>query len=69
MYNWSSREQRNEKILNSDEYRIWKLEQTINFGLNGKKLEKKELKRYWQHLNLDTHKKHFLSLLLWDKAS
>lgn len=69
VYNWSSQEQKDKKILRSDKYRIWQLEQSINFGLNGEKLEKKELKKYWSQLALDPNKKLLLSHLLWNKAS
>lgn len=69
MYNWSSKEVKNKEITQSDQYLIWKLEQTINFGLNGKKIKRQELKKFWPQLELDPHKKQFLSLLLWNKVS
>jgi len=47
---------------------IWRLEQAINFGLNGQKLDKALVKRYWQKLHLDPQRKRFLSLLLWPKT-
>ena len=45
-------------------YAIWRLEQAINFGLGDHKLNKSELKQYWEVLDLDPHKKKFLALLL-----
>lgn len=47
------------------QYRIWRLEQMINFGLGEKKLNKTELKRHWSELTLDPKKKQFLASLLW----
>ncbi len=63
MYNWNI----DTKTLKKDkkQYAIWKLEQMVNFGLNGKKLDKKALKKYWPQLDLDTNKKKYLSLILW----
>ena len=70
MYNWSSQEQIDKKRMHSDDdYRIWRLEQAINFGLNKELLNKKEVKKYWQKLTLDPHKKKFLSYLIWNKLS
>ncbi|MBI2436925.1 MAG: hypothetical protein HYV41_04265 [Candidatus Magasanikbacteria bacterium] len=63
MYNWTV----NTRQLKKDkkEYSIWKLEQMINFGLNKKKIDRKDLKKYWSALNLDPKKKKYLSLILW----
>jgi len=65
MYNWST----DTKELKKDpkKYAVWKLEQTINFGLNNKKLNKKDLKKHWKDLTLDLSRKKFLSMLLWPK--
>lgn len=64
MYNWSVDE--NKLKNNKEKYTIWKLEQMVNFGLNGKKLNGKELKKYWNKLQLDPARKRFLELLLHD---
>ena len=63
MNNWSIDIKNLKK--NKEKYAIWKLEQMVNFGLNGKKLNKKELIKNWTFLDLDDNKKKFLSLLLW----
>lgn len=47
-----------------EKYAIWKLEQLVNFGLDGEKIKKKELRKYWDKLRLDPAKKAFLKLLL-----
>ena len=65
MHNWSV----DIKKLKKDPraYRVWRLEQAINYGLEGKKLDPALLKKYWQHLNLDPDAKRFLEFLLWRK--
>lgn len=67
MYNWSI--DLNKMGRNSKDATIWKLEQTINFGLNGKKLNKLLTKRYWKKLHLDPARRKFLKFLLWPKKS
>ena len=47
-----------------EKYSIWKLEQLINFGLNGQKIERAELKKYFSKLKLDPIKKKYLKFLL-----
>lgn len=44
MYNWST----NENVLktHTKSYALWKLEQRVNFGLNGEKLVAQDLKTY-----------------------
>jgi hypothetical protein len=65
MYNWNIDLNRLRKDRKA--YDVWKLEQMVNFGLNGKKLNKKKLKAYWNDLTLDPKKKQFLSFLLWGR--
>ena len=62
MYNWSTDENALKKY--PKQHAIWKLEQMVNFGLNGGKINKKELKKYWDKLRLDPSRKRFLELLL-----
>ena len=62
MYNWSTDEKQLKK--NPDQYAIWKLEQLINFGLNGEKISKSDLRRYWDKLTIDPARKNFLELIL-----
>lgn len=62
MYNWSTDENKLKKDKRA--HAIWKLEQMVNFGLNGKKLNASELKKYWEELSLDPARKRFLELLL-----
>lgn len=49
---------------NPEKYKIWRLEQLINYGLGGEKINKKELKKYWRRLKLDPSRKAFLETFL-----
>ena len=46
------------------QYRRWRLEQLINYGLDGEKLGRKELKENLPYLVIDPNKKRFLQFLL-----
>jgi len=65
MYNWSTDTTRLKK--NKEKFIIWKLEQSINYGLRKNKLSSKEIKKYLNRLNIDTYKKSFLNLILYGK--
>ena len=62
MYNWSV----DASILKKfpEQYRIWRLEQLINFGLGKEKIDKKELKKYFNKIRIDPLKKKYLKFLL-----
>ena len=66
MYNWST--DTTELKKDSEKYTIWKLEQMVNFGLQGEKLSQKLLKKFWNKLTLDPAKKRYLEFLLWGKT-
>ena len=67
MYNWSV----DVKRFKQDEERflIWKLDQLINFGLGGEKLNRRLVMKYWNRLHIDPSRRRFLQFLLWDKNS
>ena len=68
MYNWSVDETELKK--HPEEYQIWRLEQLINYGLDGEKLDKKILKKYFKRLYIeDPYTRRFLKMLLWPKKS
>lgn len=67
MYNWSTDTRKLAKY--PEKYVIWKLEQLINYGLDGKKLKQSELKKYWNKLNIDPLYRKYLNFLLWPKQS
>lgn len=48
---------------------IWKLEQLINFGLHGEKLDLTKVKTYWSKIHIDPPTRKFLKLLIWGKQS
>lgn len=62
MYNWSTDQKELQK--NKEKYAIWKLEQMVNFGLGGKKLDRKELKKYLPKVNIDPYRRKLLELFL-----
>ncbi len=64
MYNWSIDTKKLSKY--PKKYTIWKLEQLINFGLNGQKLNLMELKKYFPRLNIDPKKRKYLASLIND---
>lgn len=62
MHNWSVDVKRFSKYPHK--YTVWKLEQLINFGLDGEKLKLSELKKYFNTLTIDPQKKKYLTFLL-----
>jgi len=46
------------------DYAIWRLEQRINFGVGNEKIDHKELKTYWNDIDIDPHKRKALALVL-----
>lgn len=68
MISWSTDEV---KFKQNDpvKYRLWQLTQLINYGLDGEKLDKKEVKAAWPKIKskLDPYKARLIEYLLWDK--
>lgn len=67
MHNWSV--DTTELKKNKKQYAVWHLEQMVNFGLNGEKISRQEIKKYWKILDLDHNKKKYLKMILWSKQS
>lgn len=61
MYNWSVDIAKLKK--HPKEFKIWKLEQLINFGLGKEKLDKSEVKKNLKNLRVDPNKKKFLKFI------
>jgi hypothetical protein len=62
MYNWDIDE---EKLRQKKEsYEIWKMEQILNYGAGGEKINEKELRERWLDLEIDPMRRSFLSLAL-----
>lgn len=66
MYNWSTNTAR--LVQNDQEFERYKLEQQINFGLNGEKLSLRALKKHWNQLVIDKNRRRFLHKLIWLKS-
>ena len=62
MKNWST--DTSELQKNTEKFSIWRLEQLINFGLGEEKIDRNELKKYWDVINIDPFKRKFLSLFV-----
>ena len=70
MYNWSTDEEAMKKA-DPQGYEIWRLEQMINYGLDGEKLSEAKLRQYWQVLKdrIDPASREYLEFLLWPETS
>lgn len=69
MWNWSVDEKAFKK-RDPEEYRLWRLTQLINYGLDeGEKLNEAEVKTAWPRIKdrLDPHKAVYFEYLLWGK--
>ena len=68
MYNWTIDEKKL-KENNSEKYELWKLVQSINYGLDNHRLSKKQLVKAWPFIKnkLDPYKKRALEYLIWRK--
>jgi hypothetical protein len=62
MHNWSVDTHSLSK--DKEKYTVWRLEQLINYGLNGEKINTSDLKKYLRRLHIDPQKKRYLELLL-----
>ena len=62
MHNWSVDEKKLSK--NPEKYAIWKLEQMVNFGLDGGKIDQKKLRKYWDRIEIDPSRRKFLNLII-----
>lgn len=67
MYNWSVDARCLKK--NKEKYAIWKLEQIVNFGLGGEKIDSRKLKKYWDRLDIDPSRRRLLKLFLYGKRN
>lgn len=58
MYNWTVDAKKMKK--SKEGYAVWEMEQMVNFGLNGRKINGNNLKRLWTKLRLDPARRKFL---------
>lgn len=68
MYNWSVDEEKF-KWRDPKAYRIWVVEQMINYGLGGRRLNERFVKKNWAQLSMDPITRRYLERLLWQKRS
>lgn len=69
MWNWSTDEKKFKKKY-PKEYRLWRLVQLINYGLDeGEKLDREEVKKAWSKIKnqLDPYKARVVEFLIWGK--
>ena len=69
MINWNTDEKKFKK-LHPKEYKLWRLTQLINYGLDGEKLDEKEVKLAWPKIKdrLDPDKAKAIECLIWQKS-
>jgi hypothetical protein len=66
MKNWSVDEKHLQKF--PAKYRLWKLEQQINYGLDeGEKINRRQLVKSWTKIapRLDPRRREFMQFILW----
>ena len=68
MYNWSVDEQKFKKE-DPEGYKIWRIEQMINFGLGDEKIREDDLKKYLDKMDIDELTRKYLTFLLWPMKS
>ena len=66
MYNWSV-DEKAFKRADPKGYQIWRLEQMINWGLGGEKLDEGLVRKYWTKLFMDKPTREYLEFLLWPR--
>ncbi|MDZ4229254.1 MAG: hypothetical protein U1C50_03275 [Patescibacteria group bacterium] len=69
MFNWST-DEKNFKKKHPKEYRLWRLTQLINYGLDeGEKLDRAEVKKAWPEIKdkLDPDRKKTVEFFIWGK--
>ena len=66
MRNWSVDIARFKKD-HPEQYKLWRLVQLINSGLDGERLDPKEVKTFWSKIKdqLDPYKRRVIEFLLW----
>lgn len=66
MYNWSVDEEKF-KREDPEKYQIWRLEQLINYGEPGEKIDEELLKKYWKQIKdrIDPGYRTLLAFFLW----
>ena len=68
MINWNTDEKTFKKKY-PKEYKLWRLTQLINYGLDGEKLDEKEVKRAWPKIKdrLDPDRRKTIEFFVWGR--
>lgn len=68
LWHWST-DIKKFKKENPEGFRLWWLENLINYGLSREKLSKKEIKRYWLKIKnrIDPEGRRLIEFFLWKK--
>ena len=68
MINWNTDEEKL-KREHPKEWRLWRLTQLISYGLDGEKLDEKEVRAAWPKIRkrLDPDKRKVIEFYLWHK--
>ena len=68
MLNWNTDEERFKKE-DPGGYRLWRMTQLINYGTDGEKLNREEIKAAWPKMkeNVDPYVARLFEYLLWGK--
>ena len=67
MINWNTDEKRLKKLY-PEEYKIWRVAQLINYGLEEEKVSRKFLVTHWEQIKkrLDPARRRTIEWLLWN---
>ena len=67
MYNWSHIDEEAMKKEDPEKYRLWRLTQLINCGLDGEKLDREEVKAAWPAIkdDIEPYTRRAIEYLLW----
>ena len=68
MYNWSVNEEKFKKE-HPKKYKLWRLTELINYGLDGEKLDREEVKAAWPKIKgaLDPDRRKTVEFFIWGK--
>ena len=67
-YNWSHIDEGAMKKADPEKYRLWRLTQMINYGRDGEKLDREEVKAAWPQIRdeIDPWTRRLFEFLLWE---
>lgn len=66
-YNWSGVDEAKFKKENPEGYRLWRVEQIVNYG--GERLSEREVREVWPKIKdrLDPDRRKAIEFLIWEK--